>query len=67
MRYAGGRDERGVVGPPGLRERGEEKVRSGRGRLGPGVLSKFGWELSSELDEVEMTEAFLLRSASVGL
>jgi hypothetical protein len=59
--YAGGRDAFGVGGPPGLRERGEEKVRTGRGRMGTRSVV--------ELDEEEedITEAFLLRSARDGL
>lgn len=61
VRYAGGRDARGVVGPPGLLERGEEKVRMGRGR---GVFRRRE-EAEPELEE-EMTEAFLERSARDG-
>ena len=47
-----------VGGGCGLLERGAEKVRRGRGR---GDFNKDESEL-----EVEMTEAFLLRSASDG-
>lgn len=50
-----------IAGDCGLRERGEEKVRVGRGR-GVGGAS---W-MDSESEDEEMTEAFLLRSASVG-
>ncbi len=60
--YAGGRDAFGVGGPPGLLERGEEKVRMGRGRIG---RTREVVELEDE-DE-EMTDAFRLRSASEGL
>lgn len=60
--YAGGRDAFGVGGPPGLLERGEEKVRMGRGRMGS---TRDAVEL--EDDDEEMTEAFRLRSASEGL
>lgn len=60
--YAGGRDAFGVGGPPGLLERGEEKVRMGRGRMG---RTRDAVEL--EDDDEEMTEAFRLRSASEGL
>ena len=61
-RYWGGREARGVPGVWGLRERGEEKVRIGRGRTG---MTKD--EEEEELELVEMTEAFLERSASVGV
>ena len=60
--YAGGRDAFGVGGPPGLLERGEEKVRMGRGRTG---RTRSGEELEEE--EEDMTEAFRLRSASEGI
>lgn len=60
--YAGGRDAFGVGGPPGLLERGEEKVRMGRGRMG---RTRDAVEL--EDDDEEMTDAFRLRSASEGL
>jgi len=67
-RYAGGRDVRGVLGDWGLRERtavrGDENVRRGRGRTGV-------WRVRSEVELEElledMTEAFLLRSARVGV
>lgn len=52
----------GVGGEAGLRERGEEKVRIGRGR---GVF-KTREDVELELEDDEMTEAFLLRSARVG-
>ena len=61
-RYWGGRVARGVAGGWGLRERGEENVRMGRGRTG---MTKE--EEEEELELVEMTEAFLERSASVGV
>ena len=61
-RYWGGREARGVEGALGLRERGEEKVRIGRGRTG---MTKD--EEEDELELVEITEAFLERSASVGM
>lgn len=61
-RYWGGREARGVAGALGLRERGEEKVRMGRGRTG---MTRE--EEEDELEPVEMTEAFLERSASVGV
>ena len=60
-RYWGGRRARGVVGW-GLRERGDEKVRMGRGRTG---MTRE--EEEDELELVEMTDAFLERSASVGV
>ena len=54
-------------GEPGLRERigrcGEEKVRIGRGRVGVCIVRS---EVELELEEEEMTEAFLLRSARLG-
>ena len=66
-RYAGGLEPRGVVGDCGLRERrlvrGDENVRNGRGRAGVCTVKS---EVELELDDEEMTEAFLLRSASVG-
>lgn len=62
FKYAGGLEEaRTPDGLRGLLERGEVKVRSGRAF---GVVTICG-EPESELD-VEMTDAFLLRSASVG-
>lgn len=61
-RYCGGLEVRGVAGALGLRERGEEKVRIGRGRTG--MTSD---EEEEELELVEMTDAFLERSASVGV
>lgn len=61
--YAGGRDAFGVGGPPGLLERGEENVRMGRGRTGGRTREV----LELEPDEVDMTEAFRLRSAREGL
>lgn len=61
-RYWGGREARGVAGPLGLRERGEENVRMGRGRTG---MTKD--EEEDELELVEITDAFLERSASVGV
>lgn len=61
-RYCGGRVALGVAGAWGLRERGEEKVRIGRGRTG---MTKE--EEEDELELVEITEAFLERSASVGV
>ena len=61
-RYWGGREARGVGGGWGLRERGEEKVRMGRGRTG---MTRD--EEEDELELVEITEAFLERSASVGV
>lgn len=51
-----------MTGALGLRERGEEKVRIGRGRTG---MTRDDEE--DELELVEMTEAFLERSASVGV
>lgn len=60
--YAGGRDAFGVGGPPGLLERGEEKVRMGRGRMG-----RTSEVVELEDDDEEMTDAFRLRSASEGL
>jgi len=48
----------------GLRDRGEEKVRTGLGRE---VLGSSDEGVSRSVsEEDEMTEAFLLRSASVG-
>lgn len=68
VKYAGGREPRGVVGDCGLRDlkfvRGAEKLRSGRGRTGVG-RGRSTVEL--ELDEEDMTEAFLLSSARVGV
>ena len=61
-RYWGGREARGVAGALGLRERGEENVRTGRGRTG---ITKD--EEEEELELVEITDAFLERSASVGV
>lgn len=61
VRYAGGGRTDWEFGECGLRERGDEKVRVGRGR---GVLSAVV-VLVSESEEEEMTEAFLLRSARV--
>jgi len=63
VRYAGGRVVRGVVGPPGLQERGDEKVRTGRGRDDFRARD----EAELEPDDDEMTDAFLLRSAREGL
>jgi len=60
--YAGGRDAFGVGGPPGLLERGEEKARMGRGRMG-----RTREVVELEDDDEEMTEAFRLRSANEGL
>jgi hypothetical protein len=60
--YAGGRDAFGVGGPPGLLERGEEKARTARGRMG-----RTREVVEPEDDDEEMTEAFRLRSASEGL
>jgi hypothetical protein len=60
--YAGGRDAFGVGGPPGLLERGEEKVRMGRGRMG-----RTREVVELEDDDEEMTDAFRLKSASEGL
>ncbi len=60
--YAGGRDAFGVGGPPGLLERGEEKVRMARGRIG-----RTREVVELEDDDDEMTDAFRLRSASEGL
>ena len=51
-----------MAGGSGLRERGEEKVRIGRGRTG---MTRD--EEEDELELVEITEAFLERSASVGV
>lgn len=66
-RYTGGFDPRGVCGDC-VRERigrcGEEKVRMGRGRAGVCTVKS---EAELELDEEDMTDAFLLRSASVGV
>jgi hypothetical protein len=67
-RYAGARDPLGVCGDCGLRERtvlrcGEVKVRMGRGRTGVRT-ARSDVELELELEEI--TEAFLLKSASVG-
>ena len=42
---------------------GEEKVRIGRGRTGVCTVKS---EVELELEDDEMTEAFLLRSARVG-
>lgn len=60
--YAGGRDAFGVGGPPGLLERGEEKVRMGRGRMG-----RTSDVVELEDDDEEMTDALRLRSAREGL
>lgn len=67
-RYAGGRDPRvGVRGDCGLLDRigfcGEENVRAGRGRTGVTTVKSV---VELELDEEDITEAFRLRSASVG-
>ena len=66
-RYGGALEPRGVLGEPGLRERtdrwGDEKVRIGRGRAGGCMVTS---EVELELEDEDMTEAFLLRSASVG-
>lgn len=67
-RYAGGREPRGVCGDWGLLERtvlrcGEVKVRIGRGRTGVWTVRS---EVELEDEDEDMTEAFLLRSASVG-
>ena len=68
VRYAGGREPRGVVGDCGLLDRrfvlGAEKLRRGRGREGVWRV-RSGEELLEE--EEEMTEAFLLSSANVGV
>ncbi len=50
-----------LIGEWGLRERGEEKARIGRGR---GVFTCIGLGPESELD-VDITEAFLLRAAKL--
>lgn len=60
-RYAGARGERGVTDASLLRERGDEKVRIGRGRGG-----EFKTEVELELEEEDITEALRLRSASEG-
>lgn len=44
--------------------RGDEKVRRGRGREG---VWRVRSEVELELEELDMTEAFLLRSAKVGV
>lgn len=62
VRYAGGGRTVCEVDERGLRERGDEKVRVGRGR---GVLRTVV-VLASESEEEDMTDVFLLRSASVG-
>lgn len=67
-RYWGGLDPRGVCGDCGLCERtvlrcGDVKFRIGRGRVGVWIVRS---EVELELEDEEMTEAFLLRSASVG-
>lgn len=63
-RYAGGREPRGVLGDWGLRERGcrlgDENVRIGRGGWGDWTVRS---EVELELEDEEMTEAFLLKSA----
>ena len=51
-----------MAGALGLRERGEEKARTGRGRTG---MTKD--EEEEELELVEITDAFLERSARVGV
>ena len=61
-RYWGGRVARGVAGPRGLLERGEEKVRMGRGLTG---MTRD--EEEDELELVDITDAFLERSARVGV
>lgn len=67
-KYAGGLEPRGVVGDCGLLERtavrGDENVLRGRGRAG---VCSVRSDVELELDEEEMTEAFLLRSARVGV
>lgn len=55
----GGLEATGVLGPSLLRDRGDEKVRSGLGR---GVFSKRSLA-ELELEDEDITEAFLLRSA----
>ena len=67
-RYAGGRDPRGVCGDCGLLDRtvlrcGEVNVRIGRGLTGVRAVKSV---VELELEDDEITEAFLLRSASVG-
>lgn len=61
-RYAGARGERGVTDASLLRERGEEKVRIGRG-LGGELRTT---EVELELEEDDITEALRLRSAREG-
>lgn len=67
VRYAGALEPRGVRGDPGLLERigrwGDENVRIGRGRTGVWMVRS---EVELELEDEEMTEAFLLRSARLG-
>lgn len=67
-RYGGGLEPRGVVGDCGLLERtfvrGDENVRRGRGRAG---VCRVRSEVELELEDEDITEAFLLRSASVGV
>lgn len=68
VKYAGGREPRGVVGDCGLRDlrfvRGAEKFLRGRGLTGVwrGIST-----VEEEEEEEEMTEAFLLSSARVGV
>ena len=67
-RYAGARDPLGVCGDCGLRERidfrcGDVNVRIGRGRTGVWMVRS---DVELELELEDMTEAFLLKSASVG-
>ena len=68
VRYAGGREPRGVVGLCGLLDRtfvrGAEKLRRGLGR--EGVWRARSGEEELEEDE-DMTDAFLLSSARVGV
>ena len=61
VRYAGGGRTGCNVGDCGLRERGDEKVRVGRGR----GVQRTVVVLVSESEEDDITDAFLLRSARV--
>ena len=68
VKYAGGREPRGVVGDCGLRDlrlvRGAEKFLRGLGRTG---VWRGRSRVELEEDEEEMAEAFLLSSARVGV
>lgn len=52
-----------MIGLEGLAERGDEKVRKGRGRTGVARSLRSPSTTESELEDEEITEAFLLNAA----